>query len=91
MKPGDITAVSALPRGYQIFKLETMTPAQTMPFEQAREQISERVFTGKRKDEFDKYLVEAAGAGDHRVEEPGRQESVRGGRCRAAESPRRRQ
>ena len=27
-----------------------------MPFEQAREQISERVFTDKRKDEFEKYL-----------------------------------
>ena len=27
-----------------------------MPFEQAREQISERVFTDKRKDEFQKYL-----------------------------------
>ena len=31
------------PRGYQILKLESATPAQTMPFEQAREQISERV------------------------------------------------
>ena len=37
-------------------KLETITPTQTMPFEQAREQISERVFTDKRKDEFQKYL-----------------------------------
>ena len=27
-----------------------------MPFEQAREQISERVFTDKRKAEFQKYL-----------------------------------
>jgi len=37
-------------------KLESSTPAQTLPFEQAREQISDRVFTGKRKQEFRKYL-----------------------------------
>ena len=28
-----------------------------MPFEQAREQISDRIVTGKRKEEFDKYLA----------------------------------
>ena len=33
-----------------------MTPAQTMAFAQAREHISERVFTDKRKQEFQKYL-----------------------------------
>ena len=43
-------------RGYQILKLESSTPAQTLPFDQAREQISERVFTGKRKEEYKKYL-----------------------------------
>ena len=59
----------ATPRGYQILKLESITPTQTMPFEQAREQISERVFTDKRKAEFQKYLREAPRAGDHRVEE----------------------
>jgi hypothetical protein len=29
----------------------------TLPFEAAREQISDRVFTGKRKEEFEKYLL----------------------------------
>jgi hypothetical protein len=29
-----------------------MTPVQTLPLDQAREQISERVFTDKRKSEF---------------------------------------
>ena len=43
-------------RGYQILKLETMTTAETMTLEQAREQISERVFTDKRKAEFLKYM-----------------------------------
>jgi peptidyl-prolyl cis-trans isomerase SurA len=56
MKPGDVTSVTRMGRGYQIYKLEALTTAQTMPFEQAREQISERVFTDKRKVEWQKYL-----------------------------------
>lgn len=57
MKVGDVTPVVGSSRGgYQIFKLETMTPVQTAPFEQAREQISDRVFTDKRKVEYQKYL-----------------------------------
>jgi len=43
-------------RGYQLLKLESITPTQTMTLEQAREQISEHVFTDKRKAEFQKYL-----------------------------------
>jgi peptidyl-prolyl cis-trans isomerase SurA len=57
MKVGEISEVIRLPRGYQILKLETLAPAQTMTFEQAREQIGERVFTDKRRAEFQKYLV----------------------------------
>ncbi len=56
MKAGDVSEVIRTPRGYQILKLEAMTPAQTMAFEPARDQISERVFTDKRKAEFQKYL-----------------------------------
>jgi peptidyl-prolyl cis-trans isomerase SurA len=56
MKPGEVSELVRTPRGYQILKLETMTPTQTMTLEQAREQISERVFTDKRKAEFQKYL-----------------------------------
>ncbi len=56
MKVGDVSEVIRLPRGYQILKLETLAPAQTMTFEQAREQIGERVFTDKRRAEFQKYL-----------------------------------
>ena len=43
-------------RGYQILKLEAITATNTLPLDQAREQISERVFTDKRKAEFQKYL-----------------------------------
>jgi peptidyl-prolyl cis-trans isomerase SurA len=57
MKNGEISPVIRTPRGYQIFKIETLTASQTMPFEQARESISDRIVTGKRKEEFDKYLL----------------------------------
>jgi len=55
-KAGEVTEPIRATRGYQIFKIETMTPTQTMTLEQAREQISEHVFTDKRKAEFQKYL-----------------------------------
>jgi parvulin-like peptidyl-prolyl isomerase len=44
-------------RGFQFFKIEALIPAETLPFEKAREQINDRVFTSKRKEEFQKYLV----------------------------------
>jgi len=56
MKPGDVSQPIRTPRGYQILKLETTTGAQTMTFEQAREQISDRVVGGKRQQEFLKLL-----------------------------------
>jgi peptidyl-prolyl cis-trans isomerase SurA len=57
MKQGDVSELVRTARGYQILKLETITPTQTMSLDQAHEQISERVFTDKRKAEFQKYLV----------------------------------
>lgn len=56
MKPGDITQPLRGPKGYQILKLENATTAETRSFEEAREEISNRVFTDKRRDEFEKYL-----------------------------------
>jgi peptidyl-prolyl cis-trans isomerase SurA len=56
LTPGGVGELVRTTRGYQILKLETMTATQTMPFDQAREQISERVFTDKRKGEFKKYI-----------------------------------
>jgi peptidyl-prolyl cis-trans isomerase SurA len=57
MKAGDITQVLRGPRGYQILKLETSSAPQTKSFEEAREEISNRVFGEKRKVEFEKFLV----------------------------------
>jgi peptidyl-prolyl cis-trans isomerase SurA len=56
MKPGQISDIIRAPRGYQLLKLETSTPPETMKFEDARNQISDRVFTDKRKEEYDKFL-----------------------------------
>jgi parvulin-like peptidyl-prolyl isomerase len=56
MKTGDVSPVIRTPRGYQLLKLETLTTARTLPFDQAREQISDRVFAEKRKIEYQKYL-----------------------------------
>ena len=56
LPPGAVSEVIRTSRGFQLFKLETSTPIEVMPFEQAREQIGDRVFTDKRKGEFQKYL-----------------------------------
>jgi len=56
MKAGDVSEPVRTTRGYQILKLEAITATNTLPLDQAREQISERVFTDKRKAEFQKYL-----------------------------------
>lgn len=57
MKVGDVTPVLRdAKRGYQLLKLESRSETQVMPFEQAREKISEQVFTDKRKVEYQKYL-----------------------------------
>jgi len=56
MKAGDVTDILRAPNGYQILKLESTSTAETKPFEQAREDISNRVFTEKRKVEYEKYI-----------------------------------
>lgn len=56
MKVGQVTDVMRSPRGYQILKLETMTAPEIRPFEEAKNDISNRVFTDKRRNEFQKYL-----------------------------------
>jgi parvulin-like peptidyl-prolyl isomerase len=56
MKPGDVTSLLRSPRGYQILKLETLTAPETQTFEQAREDIGNRVFADKQQEELDKFL-----------------------------------
>jgi peptidyl-prolyl cis-trans isomerase SurA len=57
MKPGDITDVLRGSRGYQILKLESVSAPEVRSFEEARTEISNRVFTDKRRGEFEKYLA----------------------------------
>src|SRR3984893_1094564 len=57
MKNAELTQAIRTPRGYQVFKVESITTSQTMPYEQVADQIKDRVATGKSKDEFDKYLA----------------------------------
>jgi peptidyl-prolyl cis-trans isomerase SurA len=57
LKTGEVSPVIRTNRGYQFFKIESMSASITMPFEQARQQIDEHVLTGKRREEFDKYLT----------------------------------
>jgi parvulin-like peptidyl-prolyl isomerase len=61
LKPGDVTELIRAARGYQILQLVARTETHTLPFDQAREQISERVFTDKRKAEYMKYLEKLRG------------------------------
>lgn len=61
MKPGDVTELIRAARGYQILQLVSRTETHTLPFDQAREQISERVFTDKRRAEYMKYLERLRG------------------------------
>ena len=61
LKPGGVSDLIRTSRGFQLFKLESSTPTETMAFDQARELISERVFTDKRRAEYMKYLERLRG------------------------------
>jgi parvulin-like peptidyl-prolyl isomerase len=61
IKVGEISPVLRIARGYQILKLESFTPAQVVPFEQAREQVSERLYAQKRGAELLKFLDKLRG------------------------------
>jgi peptidyl-prolyl cis-trans isomerase SurA len=57
MKPGEVTEPIRTARGYQIFKLETLETSRVLPFEQAREQIANRVYQEKASREMRKYVT----------------------------------
>ena len=56
MQIGEMTESLRTVRGYQILKLESSSPTQTVPFQQARERIASGVLAAKRDREFLKYL-----------------------------------
>jgi len=57
LRPGQITAVVRSRQGYQFFKLESRTESDRLTFEQARQQIAERIANEKRTGELQKYLA----------------------------------
>jgi parvulin-like peptidyl-prolyl isomerase len=57
MKPGDISEPLRTPKGYQLLKLEALTPEEVPPAEQVRDQIAEKLYDSKRGTELRKYLA----------------------------------
>ncbi len=57
MKAGDITPPIRTPRGYQIFKLETVKASALQPFDSVRDLISERVAAARTQSEMRKFLA----------------------------------
>jgi parvulin-like peptidyl-prolyl isomerase len=56
LKPGQVTDVFRTSAGWAILRLETATKSETKTLEQAREDIANKVFEAKRREEFAKYV-----------------------------------
>jgi peptidyl-prolyl cis-trans isomerase SurA len=56
MKVGAVTPVVGVPGGYAIFKLESSIDSTTLPFENARGQIRDRMSNEKAQVELQKYI-----------------------------------
>ncbi|MGH9159818.1 MAG: peptidylprolyl isomerase [Vicinamibacteraceae bacterium] len=56
LKPGQASEPVETNEGWQIIKLESRTPEKVTSFEDAREQINQKVFETKQGGEFQKYL-----------------------------------
>ena len=61
LQVGGITEVVRMQRGYQFFKLESLTPSAIKPFDQAREDIVNKVYAQRRAVEFRKYMQKLRG------------------------------
>ena len=57
MKPGEITQAIRTPRGYQIFKLESVKVAALQPFDSVRDLIAEKVAGVRTQTEMRKFLA----------------------------------
>lgn len=61
LKVGDITGLLRTTRGYQILKVESRIDGTIKPLAEAREDVSEKVFEGKRQTEIGRYLTRLRG------------------------------
>jgi parvulin-like peptidyl-prolyl isomerase len=57
MKAGEVTPVMRTARGYQFFKIESKTESEVVPFDQARDQIGNRVAQTKQMGEVRRFLT----------------------------------
>jgi parvulin-like peptidyl-prolyl isomerase len=57
MKVGDVTPVIRTSRGYQFFKVESKAEQAVLSFDQAREQITNKVAQSKQRGEIQKFLA----------------------------------
>ena len=56
MKVGEISPVLRVPPGYEILKVEASVQGTRLEFEQARPQVTEKLFEAKRRVELEEYL-----------------------------------
>ena len=56
LKTGGVTPVLRTSRGYQIIKIETLQESTTKSFEDARNEIADKIANNKRGAEFKKYI-----------------------------------
>jgi parvulin-like peptidyl-prolyl isomerase len=56
LKVGGISEPIRIAKGWQIIKLESSSPTVTLPFDKAREQVTNKVFLSKRGAEMEKYV-----------------------------------
>jgi parvulin-like peptidyl-prolyl isomerase len=61
MKVGDVSEVIRTQRGYQILALESRTETKVKTFDEARQDISDRIADEKRRGETQKYLEKLRG------------------------------
>lgn len=61
MKPGDVSQPMRVAKGFHIFKLETVKPAVTPPFEQVRDLVADRVHEDRQRTEVAKFLARMRG------------------------------
>ena len=57
MKPGEVTPPSRSPRGFQIVKLEALTPTAIQPFDKVRDLVADRVYDARQEAEIRKLLA----------------------------------
>jgi peptidyl-prolyl cis-trans isomerase SurA len=71
MKVGDISPVLRTPAGYDVVKLEAATETKVLPYEEARQQIADRVYGAKQQAAFEAYIkkLRAAAILDWKVPE----------------------